>query len=93
MNRIASFIEQDTPLAAGGFFSPGECFLLHAQYSHDPSNVNCPACNTGIRVLAFIRPEIDAMGFAEETTPEGEYAVAIYCRACDRAVGLIPSIN
>lgn len=73
-----------------GPFSDSEALELLLAYRRDPSNVPCPLCGPDtIEVLAFIEPEIDPAGFASVTDPEGEYAAALYCHSCHRAVGVL----
>lgn len=88
MNRIR---ESGDPLPQPkGPFSDAEALELLLAYRKDPSNVPCPRCGPDqIEVLAFIEPEIDPNGFASMTDPEGEYAAALYCHTCERAVGIL----
>lgn len=90
MNRIAHLMtgaELPQPI---GPFTETEALELLMAYRRDPSNVPCPTCGpTTIEVLAFIEPEIDPNGFAAMTDPEGEYAAALYCHTCERAIGIL----
>ncbi len=73
-----------------GPFTDAEALALLLAYRRDPSNLVCPLCGPGtIEVLAFIEPEIDPNGFASVTDPEGEYAAALYCHTCHRAIGIL----
>lgn len=89
MNRIIR--EEGDPLPQPkGPFSDAEALELLMAYRKDPSSVPCPLCGPEqIEVLAFIQPEIDASGYASVTDPEGEYAAALYCHSCGRAVGIL----
>lgn len=90
MNRIANLIteaELPQPMAP---FNDSEALELLLAYRRDPSSVPCPTCGPEtIEVLAFIEPEIDPNGFASMTEPEGEYAAALYCHTCERAIGIL----
>jgi hypothetical protein len=89
MNRIRNLIETTLPQPKGPF-TDAEALELLMAYRKDPSNVPCPRCGPEqIEVLAFIEPEIDPNGFASVTDPEGEYAAALYCHTCCRAVGIL----
>lgn len=91
MNRIR---ESGAIPQPKGPFSDAESLELLLAYRRDPSNVPCPSCGPeNIEVLAFIEPEIDASGFASVTDPEGEYAAALYCHSCKRAVGILASAS
>lgn len=73
-----------------GPFSDAEALELLLAYRRDPSNISCPRCGPEtIEVLAFIEPEIDPNGFASVTDPKGEYAAALYCHTCQRAIGIL----
>lgn len=90
MNRIAHFwTDHDIPEPAGSF-SDAEAFELLISYRNDPSSVPCPTCGQGsIEVVAFIEPQVDEEGFASITTPEGDYAAALHCHTCHRAIGIL----
>jgi hypothetical protein len=89
MNRIIREIAEALPQPKGPF-SDAEALELLMAYRKDPSDIPCPLCGPGqIEVLAFIEPEIDPNGFASVTDPEGEYAAALYCHSCGRAVGIL----
>lgn len=89
MNRIIREIAEALPQPKGPF-SDAEALELLMAYRKDPSNVPCPLCGPDqVEVLAFIEPEIDPNGFASVTEPEGEYAAALYCHSCSRAVGIL----
>jgi hypothetical protein len=88
MNRIANLEGGALPQPKGPF-SDAEALELLMGYRKDPSDVPCPRCGPdSIEVLAFIEPEIDPNGFASVTEPEGEYAAALYCHHCQRAIGI-----
>jgi len=77
-----------------GPFSDSEALTLLLAYRKDPSNVPCPRCGLEhVEVLGFIEPDVDPGGFARATEPEGEYAVALYCHQCERAVGILPAVG
>ena len=89
MNRIAGAEGGLLPQPKGPF-SDAEALELLMAYRKDPSDVPCPRCGPDtIEVLAFIEPEIDPNGFASVTDPEGEYAAALYCHHCKRAIGIL----
>lgn len=89
MNRIANVSGKVLPQPKGPF-SDAEALELMIAYRKDPSNVPCPQCGPEmIEVLAFIEPEIDPSGFASVTVPEGDYAAALYCHCCERAIGIL----
>jgi hypothetical protein len=89
MNRIVKELAEALPQPKGPF-TDAEALELLMAYRKDPSNVPCPMCGPDtIEVLAFIEPEIDPNGFASVTNPEGEYAAALYCHKCFRAVGIL----
>jgi hypothetical protein len=88
MNRIAD-LEGMLPQPRGPF-TDAEALELLLAYRRDPSSVPCPTCGPdSIEVLAFIEPDIDAEGLASITDPEGEYAAALYCHTCNRAIGVL----
>jgi hypothetical protein len=90
MNRIAESGGEGTLPQPKGPFSDSEALELLMAYRKDPSSVPCPTCGPdSIEVLAFIEPEIDPNGFASVTDPEGEYAAALYCHECQRAIGIL----
>ncbi|CAN5823238.1 hypothetical protein BH23GEM3_BH23GEM3_13400 [soil metagenome] len=90
MNRIAAALEKAMLPQPKGPFADAEALELLLAYRKDPSNVPCPTCGPEkIEVLAFIEPEIDPNGFASVTDPEGEYAAALYCHECHRAIGVL----
>jgi predicted RNA-binding Zn-ribbon protein involved in translation (DUF1610 family) len=90
MNRIAHLLGgAEMPQPSGPFSDPEALQLLMA-YRKDPSNIPCPNCGPEtIEVLAFIEPEIDSDGFASITDPEGDYAAALYCHSCEKAIGIL----
>ena len=93
MNRIDRELSDALPQPKGPF-SDAEALELLMAYRKDPSNVPCPMCGPGnIEVLAFIEPQIDPNGFASVTDPEGEYAAALYCHTCFRAVGILAGVG
>lgn len=77
-------------------FTNEEAAELYVQYQKDPGNLHCPGgCvrvdgknGSTVEVLAFIDPEVDSDGLASLVQPEGEYAAAIYCHGCQRAIGI-----
>lgn len=88
MNRIVD--EGDSLPQPEGPFSDAEALELLMAYRKDPSNLDCPLCGPStIEVLAFIEPDIDPSGFASVTDPEGDYAAALYCHTCHRAIGIL----
>jgi hypothetical protein len=88
MNRIAEYTE--TLPQPQGPFSDAEALELLLAYRKDPSCVPCPTCGPDtVEVLAFIEPEIDPNGYASVTEPEGDYAAALYCHQCQRAIGIL----
>jgi hypothetical protein len=94
MNRIAAALNEHSLPQPKGPFADAEALELLLAYRRDPSNVPCPTCGPNtIEVLAFIEPEIDSNGFASVTDPEGEYAAALYCHQCQRAIGVLAGIG
>jgi hypothetical protein len=96
MNRIKDYlghlVEPEFPRPSGPF-SDGEAMMMLGYYRADPSNVPCPKCGPEtIEVLAFIEPVIDDQGFANVKDPEGDYAAALYCHKCKRAVGILAGL-
>ena len=90
MNRIAHLLKGGGLPQPSGPFSDSEALELLMSYRKDPSSVPCPVCGPNlIEVLAFIEPEIDPNGFASMTEPEGDYAAALYCHECERAIGIL----
>lgn len=90
MNRIADLMGPDGLPQPKGSFTDSEALELLMAYRKDPSSVPCPVCGPDvIEVLAFIEPEIDPNGFASVTAPEGDYAAALYCHRCERAIGIL----
>lgn len=90
MNRIAHISGGAELPQPSGPFSPGEALELLMAYRKDPSDLPCPTCGPEkIEVLAFIEPEIDPNGFASMTEPQGDYAAALYCHDCERAIGIM----
>jgi hypothetical protein len=91
VNRIAHLLlgEDEFPPRPEGPFTDIEALNLLMAYRRDPSDVPCPTCGPGkIEVLAFIDPQIDPDGSATICKPEGSYAVAVFCHACRKAIGL-----
>jgi hypothetical protein len=89
MNRIAGTDGGALPQPQGPF-SDAEALELLMAYRKDPSDVPCPRRGPEhIEILAFIEPEIDPNGFASVTEPEGDYAAALYCHNCQRAIGIL----
>lgn len=77
-----------------GPFSNEEALDLLLSYTKDPSDVPCPTCGPGtIEILAFIEPEIDPNGYANVTDPVGDYAAALYCHICKKAIGILPPLR
>lgn len=76
-----------------GAYTDMEALALLQQYREDPSDLSCPHCCVPrtMEVLAFIAPEIEPGGFAEVVAPEGDYAAAVYCHACQHAIGICPN--
>jgi hypothetical protein len=90
MNRIAHLMTGPALPQPSGPFSDSEALELLLAYRKDPSNVPCPTCGPEkIEVLAFIEPEIDPNGFASMTEPRGDYAAALYCHECEKAIGIL----
>jgi hypothetical protein len=88
-NRVAKELAETLPQPKGPF-TDAEALELLMAYRKDPSDVPCPLCGPEtVEVLAFIEPQIDPNGFASVTEPEGEYAAALYCHKCFRAVGIL----
>ena len=98
MNRIAKELAEKLPYR--GPFTDAEVSEMLMAYSKNPGHVPCPVCdgnwrcipedrNTSIEVLNFIEPEIDSNGLASVTRPEGEYAAAVQCHKCYRAIGIL----
>src|SRR5215218_3544454 len=88
-NRVAKQLSESLPQPKGPF-TDAEALELLMAYRKDPSDVPCPLCGPDtVEVLAFIEPQIDPNGFASVTEPEGEYAAALYCHKCYRAVGIL----
>jgi hypothetical protein len=93
MNRIAAALSGPVLPHPEGPFGDAEALELLLAYRRDPSNVPCPTCGPEtIEVLAFIEPEIDSNGFASVTDPAGQYAAALYCHKCHRAIGVLAGI-
>jgi hypothetical protein len=89
MNRITGTTGGELPQPKGPF-TDAEALELLMAYRKDPSSVPCPRCGPDtIEVLAFIEPEIDPNGYASVTDPEGDYAAALYCHDCQRAIGIL----
>lgn len=91
MNRIAAQLFNGAPLPKPeGPFSDADALDLLMAYRKCPGGLSCPACKTEtVEVLSFIEPAIDPSGFATVTWPEGEYACAVFCHSCKRAIGLL----
>lgn len=79
-------------------FCDADALQLLQQYRRDPSALWCPQCQSApalaaerstVQVIAFIEPEIDPDGFASVTEPVGNYAAAVYCHGCKRAIGIL----
>ena len=88
-----AFNKEPFPKAVGPF-TDAEALELLIAYRADPGALRCPCCQTEtVQVLAFIEPAIDANGWATMTDPEGEYAVAVQCVSCNRAIGLLAGLN
>ncbi len=93
MNRvrdmIGKLVEPELPTPSGPFTDTEALELLMA-YRKDPSDLPCPKCGPDqIEILAFIEPVIDPNGFATVKDPVEQYAAAVYCHGCNRAVGIL----
>jgi hypothetical protein len=97
MNRIYGVALSREPLPLPkpkGPFTDAEALDLLMAYRKCPGDLPCPKCGPGtVEVLSFIYPEIDASGYADVAQPEGEYAAAVYCWKCERAIGLLAGLN
>jgi hypothetical protein len=91
VNRIKHLLGKPIMEAKSkGPFSDREALDLLMSYRSNPAMVPCPLCGPNcMEVLAFIKPRIDPSGRASVTEPEGEYAAALYCHKCQRAIGII----
>jgi len=90
MNRIFGAPRLPEPV---GRFTDAEALELLLAYRRDPSDVPCPRCGPGtIEVLGFVEPVADEDGYAALTAPEGEYAAALYCHGCRRAIGIVANL-
>lgn len=95
MNRTLAPATLPRPRAS---FQDDEALVLLEQYKADPSDLRCPKCDLGefsdcassVEVLAFIETVLPRDGYAIVKPPVDEYAVALYCHSCDRAIGVMP---
>jgi hypothetical protein len=97
MNRIYGVALSREPLPLPkpeGPFTDAEAVVLLMAYRKCPGDLACPKCGPGtVEVLSFIEPAIDAQGYATVKWPEGEYAAAVMCHGCKRAIGLLAGLN
>jgi hypothetical protein len=93
MNRIVGLASVETLPRPSVAFTDAEALELLIAYRRDPSDLSCPLCGPGcMEVLGFIEPHLDDEGFANVKAPAGDYAVALYCHTCSRAIGILPRL-
>lgn len=93
MNRVGHVLRDGMPKPVGAF-AEWEAMAFLCQYRKNPAGLACPTCNAAtVEVLAFIDPKIDPSGYATITEPVGEYAVALFCNRCHRAIGILASLE
>ncbi len=80
--------EMNRPDATGAF-DTAEGLSLAVSYLHDPSAVECPRCGPDrIQVVAYLDAQALHEGQQVAATPDGDYAVILYCRGCRQGAAL-----
>lgn len=70
-------------------FDNTEGLALAVSYLENPAAVECPTCGPGgMAVVGYLNAEALREGRQEPASPEGDYAVVLYCRGCHRAAAL-----
>ncbi len=70
-------------------FSSAEGLALALNYLSDPADVPCPTCGPGtMEVVAYLDADGIEDGVVRASSPEGDYAVFLYCHECKRAAAL-----
>ncbi len=70
-------------------FDTSEGLALAISYLEDPSNVSCPRCGPDqVEVVCYLDSNSVESGEVTPSTPDGDYAVVLYCHKCGRAAAL-----
>lgn len=72
-----------------GAWSSADGLALTLAYLEDPSAVPCPTCGLEtVEVIDYVDPESLSDGRPTRVSPEGDYAVIVYCHGCERAAAI-----
>lgn len=72
-----------------GAWSSADGLALTLAYLEDPSSVPCPSCGADtVEVVDYVTPDSLGEGLPVRTAPEDDYAVILYCHACERAAAI-----
>jgi hypothetical protein len=70
-------------------FDTAEGLSLAVSYLDDPSSVECPRCGPGrMQVVTYLDAQALHEGERIEASPDGDYAVILYCRGCRQGAAL-----
>ncbi len=70
-------------------FDTAEGISLAVSYLDNPSDVVCPRCGPNhIEIVAYLDAEALKRGRRVATSPEGSYAVVLFCRSCEQGAAL-----
>ena len=72
-----------------GAWSGADGLALTLAYLEDPSSVPCPTCGSEtVEVIDFVDPASIGNRPPVRVSPEGDYAVILYCHGCERAAAI-----
>lgn len=72
-----------------GAWSSADGLALTLAYLEDPSSVPCPTCGSDtVEVMDYVVPSSLGDGPPVRTSPDGDYAVIVYCHSCERAAAI-----
>jgi hypothetical protein len=70
-------------------FDSEDGLFLAVSYLENPGDVVCPLCGPGrIEVVAYLDATELRYGRRIPASPEGDYAVVLFCRGCMRGAAL-----
>lgn len=70
-------------------FDTAEGLSLAVSYLEDPSSVECPRCGPDhIQVVAYLDAQALHEGEKVPASPDGDYAVILYCQGCRQGAAL-----
>ena len=72
-----------------GAWNSADGLALTLAYLEDPASVPCPTCGSDtVEVVDYVDPASLGENTPVRTAPEGDYAVILYCHACERAAAI-----